>query len=436
MPVDRVYTAEPTLHASAQSRHAVLSELDDNEFTQFIERRLDGSCARQARLLLSPERYRLLRHPYFLERYIEQHRQDLCIRGEAPVTSLDRLLEARLSAWLDHGGRLLGCLPDDLRPLVDALVAALWNARPSGLTLSDGAQIAESILPGQGLAAIRHLRQLGVLTAEGPIQLTEKPLAARLFAEHVERLRLADPRILGGLSLELDAPVTVALFSGIAQRPVALAEQLIDFDSRWLEPILTGLAQRSSVGPEVLAWLTVLDRPRWELVSVYRGAQAIGELAGGSSFARRWVARWYLSGRDLARHRGEVAVGALLATAPLRAEPILRLRLGRARRPSGDWSTSRERRKRCLQGALTPLASINTGVAAAVGRRALTEFFDIARMLPGEPDQVDLGGEIDTARGAIALYDDVELKRLLHDLEDRSDVVRVRASRALLPGRA
>ena len=67
MPVDRVYTAEPTLHASAQSRHAVLSELDDNEFTQFIERRLDGSCARQARLLLSPERYRLLRHPYFLD---------------------------------------------------------------------------------------------------------------------------------------------------------------------------------------------------------------------------------------------------------------------------------------------------------------------------------------------------------------------------------
>lgn len=410
----------------------LLSELTADELTDVVRRRLQGPRADRAALLLRTTPFTSLRNPYLLTQYLDQYGEHLGEQDKesAPV-AVDELLDGRVEKVLRGAARVCKLTLDDLRPAFDALVRELWPARPNGLTYTQAVSSLRVYLGEQSRDFIAALRQAGLVTAEGSINLAEPPVADRLFARHLaERLNRHEV-IIGELRPETDSGVVAALMRGVVTSPVDFAETLLSRDIRWRRAITEGLAQCTPDDYRVLAMVSVLmgSDPKHWIVS--EAGEAMGQLAARGRRAWRQVVEMYFSERPVERHRGEYALAVAMEFLPLQVGAAIRLKLSRAAKVDDFFSKDRERRAQLLAGALEPLRLIKHKKAADVGRRLVERYEHLAGRSEHNLNY-DYLEEVDRARGRVALNGNIgELDALIAELTSDDPRKRYRAAVAL-----
>lgn len=434
IPTDRIFQAEAEPGQAREDYSFLLDVLTPEEQADMLARRLTADRAARAADELRAPAFIPLRNPFLLERYLEQHGERLGRRGgePAPVDN-DALLEGRVRSALASTAAALGRDEDDVRAAVEALLEHLWSARPSGVAHAEAVRRIEEALPGQGGAALGALREAGLLAPGGQTRLAETAVVEYLFAARIwHRLRVGEP-VLPDLRPADDGGVVVALLRRAADDAIGYAEQLLEQEVGWREPVAAGLAQGRPGDYRALALLSILARPIDGHIVDTAGCAALGQLAARSDVALRWSARMYLDDRQVERYRGGWALFATIDLAPSRVEALLRLRLSRAARIGDFHHADRERRHRWLQGALTPLFNIRHSASARTGRRVLDRYASLAGRRPERLDQ-DFGDDVDAARGAIAIAAGrPEIDRLLGELRGEDAIARRRAATALRP---
>ncbi len=418
-----------------------LPDFTPEEQEQALNQRLPNEVAGRVSYLLRAPAFAPLRHPYLLERYLEQHSSRLeQPDAELVPVDIDALLDARLEVLLRRVAAILNVDEHDVQEAFDNLRQQLWASRAGGLSSAQAEISLEQHLRGRSGSALSALRQVGILTARGQVRFAEPSLADRIFARALRERYLAGDDMLSELRLADDAGVVSALLRSLAHEdPVTLAEALLRCDPGWVGPVGEGLAQCSSQDYRILAFLTVLTR-RDEGAIRFEGCDALGQLAahghrekGQRTCEQRafeWVLQCYLSSRHSDRFLGARALGATLDLAPTRVERAIRLRLGRAARMASSGSSNRENLGDWLRDVLLPLLAINHPTAAEVGKRILARYTFLGGLGTQTPNDRFLR-EIDEVRGRIALVEHDELERILVDLLAPVAEVRGHAASAL-----
>lgn len=410
----------------------LLGDLTPDELTAVIHRRLPPERAARAALLLRARSFAALRNPYFLARYLEQHGEHLAEANEAPApVSVNELLDTRVEQALSSIGPSLGFSADDLRPAFHSLVDGLCHARPGGLSYRQALDAVSPHLGDQGGNFITELRRGGLLTAVGPLNIAEPPVAERFFARRLAEQSSRLSEICERLRPETDAGVAAALMRGVVADPIALAEALLTGDKRWTKAIADGLAQCEPNDYRVLALTAALMRSDPEKIFIEEAGDALGQLASRRRRSWRLAAGMYYSSDPSERYRGEYVLGVAMEFDPVRAAAPIRLKLARAARTPDFFTPDREKRAKLLRGALDPLRLIKHEASARVGRRLIEMYGPLAGR--GETDlNYKFLEDIDRARGRIALYGDGgELNTLLDELTAADRLVRYRAACAL-----
>jgi hypothetical protein len=397
---------------------------------------------RLSRLFRSPA-FAPLRHPYLLERYLEQHRESLRQQEMAPApVNIDALLDSRLEALLLRVATSLNTDEQDVADAFHTLHQQLWIARPHGLSNAEAAAQLELFFRNRSNQALDALRQVGILTTRGQVRFAETPLAERVFARTLSENYLTGnddvkDNIIQQLRSEEDTGVGSALLRSLAHTdPVSLAEALLRRDPQWMTPVAEGLAQCSSQDYRVLAFLTALTR-REEDAFAIAGCTALGQLAAQNSpqkkgimcmqRAFKWIVQFYVSGRRKNRLNGSHALGVTLDFAPERVEAVMRFRVPQI---SNLAHADQEQRDEWIYHAFMPLLSINHTTAADIGKRLLTRYSYLFSNVAHPPSRRFLR-EIDEVRGCIALFVPGELERILSDLHSQEVNIRGRAATAL-----
>ncbi len=436
---DQARDVDPTQPRSISSFS--LPDFTPEEQEQALNQRLpNGVVGRISHLLRAPA-FAPLRHPYLLERYLEQHSHNLeQPDAELVPVDVDALLYTRLKVLLQRGAAILNVDDRDVQEAFDILQQQLWANRAGGLSSAQAEICFEKHLRGRSGTALDALRRVGILTARGRVRFSEPSLADYIFARALQERYLAGDDVLSELRLEDDAGVVSALLRSLAyEDPVTLAEALLKRDPRWVGPVGEGLAQCSSQDYRVLAFLTVMTRLDEGAIR-FEGCDALGQLAarghrekGQRTCGRRafeWILQYYLSSRHSDRFLGARALSATLDLAPTRVERAIRLRLVRAACMANSGSSNREKLGDWLHDALLPLLAINHPAAAEVGERILARYTFLGGLGTQNPDDRFLQ-EIDEARGGIALFEDAEMERILADLHAPEAETRSHAASAL-----
>lgn len=388
-----------------------LGPLTVDELDAILERRLPPKRLAAVKRLLHDDRFVILRTPFYLDSYLTQHLDEHDVE-EAPTPNVDGLLDGRVELVLRQCARRRRQTIEDLLPEFDRFVQELWKSRPLGVTY----RLACEIMGGDVVA---DLREAGLITTDGRVRIVERLVEDRVFA------RLALGQIAAGddlASLELipdqDHSVVSAMLRS-ANSPVELAQQLMAHDRAWQRTVANGLAQVTRPDERILAFLSVMDRPRRDTFAEMTGARALGLLSAQDHRAWRWVTQMFLSDRLAERHLGELALSYAIELAPRRVEAALRVRLARAL-----CAADREERDYWLKGLLSPLLGVRDRHGAAVGRRVLARYETAL-----SPDG---NGDIDAVVGKLAFYGDQdEAARFIRDLGSDDIAVRLRAARAV-----
>jgi tetratricopeptide (TPR) repeat protein len=410
----------------------LLGDLTSDELTAVIHRRLPPERAARAALLLRAPSFAALRNPYFLARYLDQHGEHLAEANEPPApVSINELLDARVEQALNNIGPSLGFSTDDLRPAFHSLIDGLWHARPAGLLYRQAIEAVSPHLREQAGNFITELRRGGLLTAVGPLNIAEPPVADRFFASRLAEQSIQLSEICEHLRPETDAGVAATLMRGVVTDPVALAEALLARDKRWTKAIADGLAQCEPNDYQVLGFTAALMRSDPEKIFIEEAGDALGQLASRGRRSWRLAAGMYYSSDPSERYRGEYVLGVSMEFDPVRASAAVRLKLARSARMPNFFTSDRERRARLLKGALDPLRLIKHEAAARVGQRLTGMYGSLAGR--GEHDlDYDFLEDLDRARGRIVLYaGGGELDALLDELSSDDRLVRYRAACAL-----
>lgn len=418
-----------------------LSDFTPEEQEQALNQRLPNEVAGRVSHLLRAPAFAPLRHPYLLERYLEQHSHSLQQPdAELVPVDVDALLDTHLEVLLLRVAAILNVDDRDMQEAFDILQQQLWANRAGGLSSAEAEICLEQHLRRRSGTALDALRRVGILTARGRVHFAEPALADRIFARALRERYLAGDDVLSELRLEDDAGVVSALLRSLAyENPVRLAETLLRHDPGWVGPVGEGLAQCSPQDYRVLAFLTVLTRLD-EGVIRFEGCDALGQLAAHGyrekgrktcgQHAFEWVLQCYLSSRHSDRFLGARALSATLDLAPTRVERAMRLRLGCAARMANSGSSNREKLDNWLHNTLLPLLNINHPAAAEVGERILARYTFLGGRGTQNLDDRFLQ-EIDEARGGIALFEGEEMERILADLRAPEAQTRSHAASAL-----
>lgn len=379
--------------------------------------------------------FTLLRSPYLLARYLERNHGPLEGTDAAPPMEVDALLDWHITASLQKAALELSCTLDDLRPALSALVEALWQSRPAGLTFAVAAARLASELPERGVDALTVLRRFGLLTVEGLVRIADPLAADRLFAVRGgEQLRLHGDDFLDELNVESDSGLVVALLRRETSEPVVVGEKLMARNGEWAGPVAAGLAQGSPDDWKSLAILTTLaasDEER-EASAAYA---ALGQIASRGERSWMWAAELYLGDHARKWHRGARVLAGVMEYRPQRVEAAIRTRLTRVLRINETFPTNEEKRRDWLaHGSLDPLRGINHESAAQIGDRIVRRYEPLAAGPRGRGRDWGLTDDLDHARGRIALFGAGDrLRLLLEELSTGSDEARYRASLALRP---
>lgn len=436
-----------SLSDERRRRHSLaLGDFTPQELEQVVRVRLPAAIADGVINRLRTPQYAFFRRPYLLERYLESGRERFSAPGEASrVVRIDDLLDAHLSRQSEAVAAGIDVDDNDLRDAFAALLRALWEARPRGLTMAQAQACLNEFLPDRSRSALDELREVGLLTAQGNVRIAEAPLEDHLFARAL-LARHADPTVTADeLRPDADAGVAVALLRGLASAdPLPMAEALLRSDPGWRVPVAEGLSHCSPQDYRVLALLTgVMRTDEGDAADEeFDACDALGHLAAYGARAYAWALYLYLSDRSAARLRGGRALGATLQLEPARVGRAIGLRLARAARVKPRWSwtfSSREDREEfdaSLDGALTPLLRVDHPAAARIGQRIVARAADLREpAAPGDALAEDaergLGTDIDEARGLIALFDDAEMARVTADLRAPEATTRDHAAAAL-----
>lgn len=414
----------------------------EEQKTALLQRLTPEEGRRLSHLFRSPA-FAPLRRPYLMERYLEQHKENLRHQEAVLVPiNIDALLDSHLEALLLRVATLLNTDEQDVTEAFCALHQQIWMARPHGLSNAAAVAQLEPFLRNHSNQALEAFRQIGILTTRARIRLADTLLAERVLARTFRENYLAGREdvkngIIQQLRPEEDAGVVSALLRSLADEdPISLAQALLNRDSRWVTPVAEGLAQCSSQDYRVLAFLTTLTRRQEDTFAV-AGCAALGQLAAQSSpqkkgricmqRAFKWVVQLYASGRRKSRRSGSYTLGVTLDFAPERVEAVMRFCM-----PQILYSThaNKEQRDERLYDAFMPLLSINHATAAGVGKRLLTRYSFLVTNVAHSPSR-EFVREIDEVRGLIALFEPGELEGILSDLHSQEIKIRERAARAL-----
>lgn len=414
----------------------VLPDLVPEEQSAALYQRLPFEEAKRLSHLFRSPAFALVRRPYFLERYLEQHQKQLQ-KGKTELlpVNIDELLDSRLNNLLLRVASLLNIDEQEIVEAFTALKQELWLARPEGLSRVTAEKCLQSILSDWSGPVLNAFRQVGIFTARGKIRFADTPLAERVFARMLNDIykvghTLAKDNIIQQLRLTDDAGVVSAFIRSVAQdnNPVLVAEMLLKRDLRWALPVAEGLAQCSSQDYRVLAFLTTLTQYREEEYKK-AGCTALGQLAAQGSRQREnlvcaqrafeWVLQSYIGTGFANRLHGGYSFNITLDLAPERVELAIRLRLSRVLKV--------ESRKQWLHNALLPLWKTNDSLSAHIGKRVLARY-TFSKTVKDLQSKKLFMYEIDEARGSIAAFDDDEMKSIRMDLRSHLTETRLHAA--------
>jgi hypothetical protein len=407
----------------------LLSDLTLEEAEAVLQRRLTPEGAERTLILLRRPEFAILRNPYLLVLFLEKY---IAIQGssrEVPIVpNIDDLLDMRIDDLLTAVSVRLSCSQDDLQSVFSLLVEQLWKLRPGGMTYAQAIDSLHIGLREQSSNALASMKQVGLLTTTGSIRIAEPLVGERLYAKLLKRMQSSDTAIASELRPEEDAGVVRALLRSVVSDPISFSESLLAKDERWGEIISEGLSQIQFPDYRILAFISVLARPKVDGSTQLALSEPLGKLAISSRQARKWITQMYLNGDEMERHRGERALGAAIEIEATHVEAALRLRLLQAnkKRPADSWD--KEKYLRWVRDAITPLAHIKDRASADVAIRLLTRYSNLFN----ESDTkfyFPLSVTVDEIRGQVALFSgESALESLLNEL--RSEDVDVRFHRA------
>jgi len=387
---------------------------------------------------LSTPFYVVLRTPFLLNLYLNQHRASpiAALRRRASVV-VDALLDQRVERGLERVASATNLRYEELRVAFDALSEKMWKCREQGgLPRSELVGLLEGCLqPGIGGIVLDGLKLEGLIAFYVSTlrhQIAEPVVSDRIFA--ICLLRGLESGVIGleDLYPEIDSG-TVAAMLRAHENPSQVSTELLGLDNRWRRAICTGLAQCGSDDFRVLASLTSLARTGSSNLIPADAAEALGYLAARSRAALKWVARLYLGDWSFDRTVAERALGTTANLVPTQVAALIRLRLQRASKLNPNNVTERKERDKFLNSSLAPFLDIQNRNAAKVALRLLDRYGDLVRVDETTVDHRYVR-DIDAVQGIVALIlGPSELDSIIDDLSSPEVLARYRAARALKP---
>ena len=450
----------------------VLENFNADELEDAVKRRLENVApARRSHVayqLRSPA-FGALRNPYLLSQYIRQNNEALRGSTTPPPLDIDKLLDERVQSGLREVADGMNCDVTDLQSAFAFLVAAMWDARSQGLSKDDLVRQLSAQFGLDGNEFVAQLRLAALLTPTSPLFLERTPVAERLFALELEKRVTNGSSLLGQLRLEEDNGIVATFLRHLSGQPraindapsatspyieldaVAVAEQLLHADRRWLRAVCDGLSQASPDDVRVVSLLMTLTNPAThEGLVEAQACRALGRLAARGGEARRWVAAAYLSDSFAEHVRGARALSEILEFDPRRVGKIVARRLMRAAQIDCFEFGKRKRRDKLLRSALDPLNHPQHREAARVAKTVAASYADLVTHC-GPRDYVDehgnavrramfdhdfdwsLAGDLAEVRGGQIAWDDAECDVALRDLSSDDRQTRLFAALAMRP---
>jgi len=415
-----------------------LGDFTPDEQQQVLASRLSTQVIERAALALRTAPFLFLRRPYLLDLYLLQHGSRLSAPlPQAIPVDVDTLVDSHINELLMRAADVATIDEETVHSAFDALVAALWSARPNGVALGQAEGCLVPLLGGHSQGMLDAMCRVGLLTLHGQLRFAETQIAERVFARYLLTRQAAGDDLTTELRPEPDAGVAVALLRALpTEMAVPFAEQLLHRDDRWRASVASGLAQVSVPDTRVLAMLTILTRPQENVIG-FDGCDALGVLAARDACALKWVTAMYVGAHALDRYRGARALAATFEYAPERVEAAVRLRLAGAGHIDVSSSSGREERAEWLRESLTPLLNMRHTQAAAVARRLLVRctalILDDKVRIKNQKNQAfwRFQRDMDEIRGQVALFDTDAMESLQADVLSPDAETRVRAAVAL-----
>lgn len=428
--IERGFSSEKISDSQRATYSFLLEELSPEELTQVVKRRLPETAPESSSFLLRADQFSILRNPYLLARYLDQHAASLSGGPRTPIpVDVNDVLDTRVAEALKKVAASLSLSEDDLQPALDLLVSALWPKRVEGLPYGDASQVLRSKLGDQTSLFLTEMRKNGLVTATGNVNLAEGTVIDRLYAKYL--VALEKDSLVAELKPESDSGVVIALMRGVVSDPVILAEQLLASDRRWVMAVSEGLAQSPVTDHRTVAMLAGLLRsdPRhWILSEV---GEAFGQLASRDDRTWKTAARMYFSGDASEQSCGEYILSAAMEFVPERVAAAARLRLCRAARVRGFFQKEKKKRSGIIRGALEPFRGINHLRAADLAQRVIQRYVGLSQGLDDD-EKYRFFEDIDRARGRIALHGKAnELDNLFRELKSDDGLARYRSACAL-----
>jgi hypothetical protein len=412
----------------------ILGEFTPEELSDAAERRLPADSAgrvRRAVLQLRSASFIPLRNPFLLDRYIEQHGNQLGLAQHPPdPVDVDALLAGQVTSRLDRAAAILHCDMESVRAAFNDLIGSLWDNRSAGLRHAAAVAALDQNLPGEGPQALNALRRSGLLNTHGPVRIAEGAVADHLFSSLMLAATQYGEEILADLHPTRDASATQALIRQSPDR-VMLAETLLRRDVRWISVVADGLAQGPPHDLRIVALAASLTRPRGDSFVDHDGCRSFGLLIARGRRARRRAMEMYLSDDHAESLRGAESLAAAFELVPTKVGVLVRFRLGVELRRQGR--DAERRRARRLADALGPLQHVNHRDAAKVASGILRDYGPLMedRRWPESHVLIDA---MDYIRGRAAPFEEEQsLAALLNEVLSGDRSTRLRAAAALRP---
>ena len=395
----------------------VLGSLNNQELESILRARIPVNTFFHdtLRQLIHPK-FSVLRNPYLLNLFINQHSKEL-LRGRVSLATVDSLLDYVIKERMRHISNQIGYeIAEVSAALRDGLIPLLWHQRTAGVNIKS---IIDTLRPHVGdmqREALWALRKQDILTVtesidgqQAMVAWSNTQVGARLTAQWLYKRYASGEDILVEMAPGFDDEVLHALLRDEISLPtsaaVALAWTSVNRHEEWISAAAGGIAQRINEPFPVLAILTA-----WSSSSgpkIVSAMDALATMLPRSRMARDWAAKLFLDPSPNVSLVGGFAMRAAFEYMSRWVVKIVRMRVAWLLNSKMGQEWPADERSRMFARAIAPMSQISHSAAAQNVNSLLVWLDTRAKGITPAPWSVSLEyrRQIDVIKGGIAEYD-------------------------------